>query len=154
MAARRRRHRAEPVENCGGDPECESVSRGPERVWQLRRLPLEFCRRQTETKSLATNGSAAGAHNRIRRDEPRFGQTRIQIRRLDHLLRVDASDRHGQRPFRLVPATSRAPRRRITINNGATGMSDMAGCGREGMRSSAVGTAKIQLKTKVSLAQM
>ncbi len=67
------RDRAEPVEDCGDDPECERVSRGPERVRQFRRLPLEFRRRQTETESLAANGAAARAHNRIQRHEPRFG---------------------------------------------------------------------------------
>src|SRR5437667_12165115 len=34
----RRRNRPEPVEDCGHHPECEGVSRGPERVRQLRRL--------------------------------------------------------------------------------------------------------------------
>ncbi len=72
-AARRRRDRAEPVEDCGDDPECERVSRGPERVRQFRRLPLGFCRRQTEAESVAANGAAARAHNRIQRHEPRFG---------------------------------------------------------------------------------
>ena len=44
-------------------------------------------------------------HHRIRRDEPRSRQARIQVRRLNDLLRVDASDRHGQRSPCNVPAT-------------------------------------------------
>ena len=104
-AARRHRDRAQPIEDRGDDPECESVSHGPERVRQFRRLPLEFCRRQTETKSLAKNVSGARADNRIRRHEPRSGAARIQVCRLNHLLRLDASDRHGQRSPRVMSAT-------------------------------------------------
>ena len=40
----------------------------------------------------------------IRRHESRFGEARIQVRRLDHLLRLDASDRHGQRSSRVMSA--------------------------------------------------
>src|SRR5947207_11333006 len=52
-AARRYRDCAQPVEDCGDDPECESVSHGPETVWQFRCVPLEFCRRQNEAEPLA-----------------------------------------------------------------------------------------------------
>ena len=68
--ARRHRDRAQPIEDCSDDPECESFSRSPERVRQFRRVSMEFRRRQTETKSLAADVSGAGAHNRIRCHEP------------------------------------------------------------------------------------
>jgi hypothetical protein len=61
------------IEDCGDDPECEGVSRGPERVRQFRRVSLEFCFWQTETKSLAATISGSGAHNGIRRHEWRSG---------------------------------------------------------------------------------
>ena len=50
-------------------------------------------------------GSGASAHRRIRRHEPRSVATRIQIRRLDDLLRLHASNRHGQRPPCFMSAT-------------------------------------------------
>ncbi len=45
------------------------------------------------------------AHGRVRRHEPRPAKARIQVRRLAHLLRVDASHGHGQRSSRDLPAT-------------------------------------------------
>jgi DNA-3-methyladenine glycosylase I len=54
----------------------------------------------------------ADAHGRIGRHEPRSAATRIQICRLDDLLRVLASRRHGQRSPRHMPATQRARSRR------------------------------------------
>lgn len=75
------------------------------RVRQFRRSHLEFRRRQTETEPMAKNVSRAGAHTGIRRHEPRSSAARIQIRRLDDLLRLDASHRHGERPSCVMSAT-------------------------------------------------
>ena len=44
------------------------------------------------------------AHSRVRRDEPRPAQARLQVRRLNHLLRAHASDRHGERSSRHLSA--------------------------------------------------
>src|SRR5439155_5945378 len=63
----------------------------------LRRLPLDFRRRQAEAESMAAPVRSARAHGRIRRHEPRLAAPRIQVCWLDHLLRLDASDRDGQR---------------------------------------------------------
>jgi hypothetical protein len=69
---------------------------------------MELRRWQTNPESLATHGRRARAHRPIRRDEPRFAATRIQIRWLNDLLRVDASHWDGQRSSRDMPATRRA----------------------------------------------
>ena len=74
----------------------------------FRHLPVELRRRQTEAESLAKDGSGSRAHGGIRCYEPRTVAAGIQIRWLDDLLRVDASDRHGQRPPRNLSATRRA----------------------------------------------
>ncbi len=100
-----RKNRAQPTEDRGHNPKREDVSRGARRVRQLRRLSVELRRRQANPESLAEHGRGARAHSRIRRDEPRSGAARIQIRRLRDLLRVDASDGHGQRSLSHVSAT-------------------------------------------------
>ena len=58
-----------------------------------------------DPESLAHLGRGTRAHRRIRRHESRPFATRIQIRRLDDLLRIHASDRHGQRSSRHLSAT-------------------------------------------------
>ena len=93
------------LEDRGHDHEREGVSRAARRDGEFRRLPLEFCRRQTEAESLAAHVGRARAHGGIRRDEPRSAAARIQVRRLDDLLRADASDGHGQRSPRDLSAT-------------------------------------------------
>src|SRR5437773_11498572 len=69
---------------------------------------MELRRRQTHSESLAENGRRARAHSRIRRDEPGSFAARIQIRRLNDLLRVDAGGWHGQRSPRDMSTTRRA----------------------------------------------
>jgi hypothetical protein len=71
---------------------------------------LGLRRWQTNPESLATHGRRARAHRPIRRDEPRFAATRIQIRWHNDLLRVDAGDRLGQRSSRDMSATRRSQR--------------------------------------------
>ena len=93
---------AATIKNARKFPRC---SQG---IWDFRCLPMELRRWQTNPESLATHGRRARAHSPIRRDEPRFAATRIQIRWLNHLLRVDASNRHGQRSSRAMSATRRA----------------------------------------------
>src|SRR5205823_14938825 len=70
-----------------------------------RSSDLEFCRRQAKTESLAASVRCARAHRGIRCDEPRSVAARIQIRRFDNLLRLDASHWHGKRPPRHLPAS-------------------------------------------------
>jgi Methyladenine glycosylase len=103
--ARRHWNCAEPIENCGHHPEREGVSCSASRIRNFRRLPVELRWRQADPESVADHGGGARPHWRIRRDEPRPAATRIQIRGLNDLLRVDASNRHGQRPSRDVSAT-------------------------------------------------
>src|SRR4029077_7445116 len=87
----------QPAEDRGHNREREGVSRVAERVRKFRYVLMELRRRQTEGEPLANHGGRARAHPGIRCDEPRFATARIQIRRLDDLLRIDAGDRHGQR---------------------------------------------------------
>src|SRR5437867_11659 len=68
-----------------------------EEMGKLRHAPMELRRRQANPESLAQYGGGTRAHGGIRCDEPRFAAARIQVCRFDDLLRVDASDRHGQR---------------------------------------------------------
>src|SRR5438046_2313216 len=75
--------------------ERKEVSDCAQRIWEFRRLLVELRRWQTNPESVATHGRRAGPHSRIRCDEPRFAAARIQVRRLNDLLRVDASDWHG-----------------------------------------------------------
>src|SRR5437764_9095853 len=89
----------------------KSVSRVARRNGKLRRLPLEFRRRQTDTEPVAEYDGRAGAYQGILRDEPQSVAAGIQVRGLDNLLRADASDRHGQRPSLKMSAT-RGTRRR------------------------------------------
>ena len=42
---------------------------------------------------------ASGKHSRVRRHEQRPEKTRLQLRRLDHLLCLHAGSRHGERPL-------------------------------------------------------
>ncbi len=65
-----------------------------------------------QAKKISRYGRRARAHSRIRRNESRSAATRIQIRRVNDLLRLDASDRHGQRSSRYLSATRAARRRR------------------------------------------
>ena len=54
--ARRSGHRAEPLENRGGDPKCQGVPGGPEGVRHVRPVYLGFCRhrpRRNARKSMA-----------------------------------------------------------------------------------------------------
>ena len=50
------------------------------------------------SKRLAAREEGSSAHSRIGRDEPRPEETRLQLRRLDHLLCLHAGHRNGQRP--------------------------------------------------------
>src|SRR5207302_9288021 len=83
-------------------------SRCAKGIREFRHLPLELRQREANPKSLAAHGRRARAHSRIRRNESRSAATRIQIRRVYDLLRLDASDRHGQRSSRYVSATRAA----------------------------------------------
>src|SRR5207302_6469308 len=93
--------------------EREGMSRTTERARKFRHVLVELRRRQANPESLAAHGQRARAHSRIRRDEPRPTAAKIQIRRLDNLLRVDASDGHGQRSPGDVSPT-RGTRRRVS----------------------------------------
>ena len=75
------------------------------RIRNFRRLSLEFCWKQANSESLAHPWRNTRTHRRIRRHEPRPVATRIQVRRLNDLLRLHASDRHGQRSPRNMSAT-------------------------------------------------
>ena len=52
--------------------------------------------------------AGAGAHRRIRRHEPRPAAARLQVRRLHHLLRLHAGNRHGERSPRHLSAPRRS----------------------------------------------
>src|SRR2546430_3642614 len=70
---------------------------------------MELRRRQTHSESLAENGRRARAHSRIRCDEPGSFAARIQIRRLNDLLRVDAGGWLGHRSPRDMSTARRGP---------------------------------------------
>src|SRR5206468_7805865 len=94
-----------PIEDRCHNREREDVSCRARRVREFRHLPMELRRRQANPESLAEHDRGARAHSPIRRDEPRSAAAGIQIRRLHDLLRVDASDRYGQRSPRDMSAT-------------------------------------------------
>src|SRR3982750_383165 len=89
-AAPGRWNRAQPFENRSHDTERTKTSGGAERTWDIRSLFVAFCRRQTNSELLAPHFGCARAHSRIGRHEPRFGEARVQIRRINHLLCADA----------------------------------------------------------------
>src|SRR5262249_48348802 len=99
-----------PIENRGYDRERKNFSRCAKGVREFQHLFVELRQWEANPKSLATHGRRARAHVRIRRNESRSGATRIQICWVNDLLRLDASDRHGQRSSRYVPATCATPR--------------------------------------------
>ena len=65
-------------------------------LWQFARDSGR--RRQAAAGRLAIARRSAGSHGGIRRHEQRPAAARIQVRRLDDLLRLHASHRHGERP--------------------------------------------------------
>src|SRR5690606_28470970 len=103
--ARRSRHRAQPPQDRGDGVERARVSRGAEGVRQLRRVSLALRRRAAAGESLAHAKAGAGAHARLGRARQGPRAARFPLRGLDHLLRVHAGERHGERPpDRLLPA--------------------------------------------------
>ena len=82
----------------GLDP--EKIARYDRRKTErlIRSLRLAVCRRQTASERLAVGEENSGAHCGIGRDEQGPEKTRLHLRRLDHLLRLHAGHRHGQRP--------------------------------------------------------
>ena len=58
--------------------------------------------RFTGHQTLRNHGDDAGLDHAVRRDVRRSAEARVQVRRHNHLLRVHAGGRHGQRPRRRV----------------------------------------------------
>ncbi len=70
-------------------------------------LSLDFVGGKPKQNRWRSSGAGAGPHRRIRRHEPGPAAARIQVRRLDHLLRLHAGDRHGERSPRHLSAPCR-----------------------------------------------
>ncbi len=68
------------------------------RARSVRSLHLAVCRWETASERLAAGERNSGADFGIGRDEQGSEETRLQLRRLDHLLRVHAGYWVGQRP--------------------------------------------------------
>ena len=62
----------------------------------LQQIHMEFCRWKTNRQQIQTHERVASKHKRIRRDEQRPQEKRIQICRQHNMLRIHASSRHGQ----------------------------------------------------------
>ena len=77
--------------------ERESVSARAGRVRQLRSLHLAIRRRQAAREQAEVAEAGAGENSRIRCDEQGSEASRIQVRRIDHLLRLHAGGRDGER---------------------------------------------------------
>jgi len=106
-----------PIENRGRDRETRRCfSRRAQRIWEFRCLPMELRRGQNRSRiagDAMSDVPARTAESDAMSRDPR--PTRVQIRWLNDLLRVDASDWHGQRSSRHMSAIRRgqqtAPRR-------------------------------------------
>src|SRR5207244_10318822 len=81
-----------------GGRECQGISESSRSVWLVRPARLAICRRQPASKFLEIVKAPPRANARIRRHEQRPSETRLHFRRIDHLLRLHASRRHGERP--------------------------------------------------------
>ena len=96
-APRRRRHRPQPAQDRRGDRQRARVPRGAGGVRQLRRVHLAVRRRTAEGQPPAHWPGRPGANRRIGRAQPGPEDARLQVRRLDDLLRVHAGRRSGGR---------------------------------------------------------
>mgnify|MGYP003693662049 CR=1 FL=1 len=77
-----------------------------EREGSFAEVPVELRRRQAEEEPAEEPRGRAGQVARERRHVQGAAEGRLQVRRLDHLLRLHAGLGHGRRPYRGLPSAS------------------------------------------------
>ena len=112
-------HHPQPPQNRIRGEECEGLSRRPEGIRFLRHLHLAVRRRDTAGECMAYRSASSSPHSRIGRHEQRSQKARLQLRGLNHLLRLHASRGDGERSQRgVLPLCPRSvhPRARFFKN--------------------------------------
>jgi 3-methyladenine DNA glycosylase Tag len=97
-----------------GNAKALSGTTGPRRAF--RRFSLAVRGRHAGRQPLAVAGGSPGAHGRVGRDEQGLAEGRLQVRRIDDLLRLHAGSRDGERPPDdvLPPRRTRARHRHLS----------------------------------------
>ena len=105
-------HRPQPAEDREHGQQRQGVSRGAARVRQLRCVRVgDSSAARRVVNAGARMQRRAGAHAGVGCAEPRPLEARLQVRRLDDLLRLHAGGRDGRRPHgRLLSGTRRSRR--------------------------------------------
>src|SRR5208282_2829789 len=102
-------HRPQQTQNRRGRRQRESLPECAKRIRQFRRLHLAVRRWPAASELAQIYEASSRANPRIRCDEQRSQSSWLQIRRINHLLRLHAGRGTGERPrSRLLPPQTKA----------------------------------------------
>ena len=94
---------------------CPGIAASAKRIRQLRSLRLAICEWPAAGEFVESARSTSCAHCRIRRYEQSPEEARLHLRGIDHLLRLHASRRHGERSRSAMLPPRRGRRRKLDL---------------------------------------